>query len=399
MKRILTSVMKEKASLLKTFKIPGIVLFGIILYIILKFFHQEIISTFIILAVTILGSFRLFKESARGILKKQFALDYIAILAILVSVITGEYVVAGILALMITSARTLEDYGVAQAKKSLTKLADRIPNEVILWKNNMIGARLRNNKVKTDDKKLVQKMHAQGYEFENHSYCHENFKKLYKSGGKEAIKNNLVKNDQIIFKATGEYSRFFRPPFWAINKELRSAITASGYRVMMIGDPDINTLDYDDYANHRFGSVLLDRVWHEIGQEERRGRMSHVLVFHESALTRDTLKALIPELKAEGYKFVTLEKLFKKKSAPYGSGMLCAEEIPKVSVPRARPAKIPVRAVYLSVDDVSTERRVAVVEKLVSSTPANAVVIDYKVGRPLSDRWHDGKYPLSGVQS
>ncbi len=149
--------MKEKSALLKTFQIPAIVLLGIILYIILSFSHREIISTLIILAVTILGSFRLFKESLRAILKRHFALDYIAILAILVSLVTQEYIVAAILALMISSGRTLEDYGVAQAKKSLTKLTDRIPNEVILWENNTMGARLSIGKVKKGDEIIVRK--------------------------------------------------------------------------------------------------------------------------------------------------------------------------------------------------------------------------------------------------
>ena len=143
--------MNKKSELLKTFQIPIVVFFGIIIYLILKLLHQETSSILIILTVTALGSFRLFKESFMAFLKKQFALDYIAILAILVSVFTGEYIVAGILALMIASGRTLEDYGVAQAKKSLTKLADRIPNEVILWENNRMGARLSIGKVKKGD--------------------------------------------------------------------------------------------------------------------------------------------------------------------------------------------------------------------------------------------------------
>ncbi|MCL5114102.1 MAG: cadmium-translocating P-type ATPase [Patescibacteria group bacterium] len=149
--------MKEKTALLKTFQIPVIVFLGIILYIILSFLHQETISVLVILIVTILGSFRLFKESLNSILKRQFALDYIAILAILVSLVTHEYIVAGILALMIASGRTLEDYGVAQAKKSLTKLIDRIPNEVTLWKNNKIDTRLNIGKIKIGDEIVIRK--------------------------------------------------------------------------------------------------------------------------------------------------------------------------------------------------------------------------------------------------
>jgi len=149
--------MKQKINLLNAFKIPAIILLGIVFYIIFTVFNLKLLAIFIALFVTLLGSYRLFYETTQAILKKQFALDYIAILAILVSLITQEYIVAAILALMISSGRTLEDYGVAQAKKSLTKLADRIPNEVILWENNTMGAKLSIGKVKKGDEIVVRK--------------------------------------------------------------------------------------------------------------------------------------------------------------------------------------------------------------------------------------------------
>ncbi len=149
--------MKQKINILNAFKIPAIILLGIIIYIILELLKAGTLAIFIALFVTLLGSYRLFYETTRAILKKQFALDYIAILAILVSLVTHEYIVAAILALMISSGRTLEDYGVAQAKKSLTKLADRIPNEVILWENDTMGARLSIGKVKKGDEIIVRR--------------------------------------------------------------------------------------------------------------------------------------------------------------------------------------------------------------------------------------------------
>jgi heavy metal translocating P-type ATPase len=149
--------MNQKISLLNTFRIPAIVLFGIILYISLLILKLETPAILVGLFATLLGSYRLFYETAVSILKKQFALDYIAILAILVALATQEYLVSAILALMISSGRTLEDYGVSQAKKSLTKLAERIPNEVFLWKNGKIGERVKIDKVKKGDEIVIRK--------------------------------------------------------------------------------------------------------------------------------------------------------------------------------------------------------------------------------------------------
>lgn len=149
--------MNQKINLLNAFKIPVIVLLGIIFYIIFILLKLEILAIIIGLFATLLGSYRLFYETAMSILKKQFALDYIAILAILVSLATQEYLVAAILALMISSGRTLEDYGVSQAKKSLTKLAERIPNEVSLWVNNKISDRVKIDKIKKGQEIIIRK--------------------------------------------------------------------------------------------------------------------------------------------------------------------------------------------------------------------------------------------------
>lgn len=149
--------MGQKISLLNTFRIPAIVLLGTVLYVILLILKMETPAILIGLFATLLGSYRLFYETAVSILKKQFALDYIAILAILVSLATQEYLVSAILALMISSGRTLEDYGVSQAKKSLTKLAERIPNEVYLWQGGKIGEKIKIDKVKIGNEIVIRK--------------------------------------------------------------------------------------------------------------------------------------------------------------------------------------------------------------------------------------------------
>lgn len=149
--------MNQKLILLKAFTIPLVILFGIIIYLVLNFFHLTRFAEIIAVLATVLGAYRLFIETFQSIIKKQFALDYIAILAILVSLFTKEYLVAAIIALMLSSGRTLEDYGVAQAKKSLTKLMERIPNEVFLWKSGKIGEKVKIDKVQIGEEILIRK--------------------------------------------------------------------------------------------------------------------------------------------------------------------------------------------------------------------------------------------------
>lgn len=125
--------MQRILSLSKAFKIPLFVLSGILLYSVFSFVHFSQLALISILAAIILGTYRLVIDTLIALIKKQFALDYIALMAVIVSLITGEFLVGSIIALMLSTGETLEDYGAAQAKKSLTDLIDRVPRDVWLW--------------------------------------------------------------------------------------------------------------------------------------------------------------------------------------------------------------------------------------------------------------------------
>lgn len=138
-------------------RIPLTVLIGILAYLVLKFSEQIFLANILIISVTILGSYQLFVETIKDLIKRRFALDYIAILAISVSLYTQQFLVAAILALMITSGRTLEEYAVSKAKKSLTGLIDRIPSEVLLWEKNKSGVKVKIKDVKINQQIFIRK--------------------------------------------------------------------------------------------------------------------------------------------------------------------------------------------------------------------------------------------------
>lgn len=139
------------------FRIPLAVLIGILAYLILKLLNLPSFANIVIISVTILGSYQLVLKTIKDLIKKRFALDYIAILAISVSLYTQQYLVAAILALMITSGRTLEDYAVSQAKKSLTGLIDRIPSEVLLWEKDKAGQKVKIKDVRIGQQIFIRK--------------------------------------------------------------------------------------------------------------------------------------------------------------------------------------------------------------------------------------------------
>ncbi|MBI4138072.1 MAG: cadmium-translocating P-type ATPase [Candidatus Wildermuthbacteria bacterium] len=120
-------------SIVADFKLPVIILTGILVSGALWFFGFGAFASALLVLVAVLGSYDLFREIIGSLLKKQFALDYIAALAIAASLISQEFLVSAVIALMISGGKNLEEYGVARAQRSLRQLADRIPGEVLLW--------------------------------------------------------------------------------------------------------------------------------------------------------------------------------------------------------------------------------------------------------------------------
>ncbi len=167
-------------------------------------------------------------------------------------------------------------------------------------------------------KDLLQTESAQGCEIENHTYGHDNLKKLLDAKGPEAVKASIGKTAGIIKDATGETPRFLRPPFWVITDVVEKLIIAQGYSALKLGRPDINTLDYEDAAKHRPVETLIKRVQHVIELRERRKIFTHVLTFHELPLTVEALKTLIPYFRGKGYRFVLLREVMNKSPAASG---------------------------------------------------------------------------------
>ena len=154
-------LMQKKIHFILTdFRIPTIIILGILVYLILHLFHYSLWGNAVAIAVTVLGAYGLITESVSSLIKKQFALDYIAILAIVVGLITGEYLVASVIALMIATGETLESYGVKQARASLTKLVNRIPQDVLLWEGGKAARKEKIGTIKIGTEIFIRKGEA-----------------------------------------------------------------------------------------------------------------------------------------------------------------------------------------------------------------------------------------------
>lgn len=151
-------ILKNRKIIRGTFGIPLIVFCSIFFYLLIGYiFDNLFIAKCILFFGIFIGSVQSFIIVFSSIVKREFALDYIAVLTIIVSLIAKEYLVCAVIVLMLSGGNALEDYGRAKAKQSLTKLVERIPNKVLIWHQNKPGYQVRIESVNPGQEIYVRK--------------------------------------------------------------------------------------------------------------------------------------------------------------------------------------------------------------------------------------------------
>ena len=84
------------------------------------------------------------------------SLDYIAFLAIATALVTAQYIVALVIVVMLVGGNALEIYATARAKKSLTRLVNRIPTKTLLWHDDSSVTEIDVVKIEVGDKIAVR---------------------------------------------------------------------------------------------------------------------------------------------------------------------------------------------------------------------------------------------------
>ena len=65
---------------------------------------------------------------AKQIIRREFGLDILAVIAMVATLAVGEYIAASIIALMLTGGEALENYAAYRAKRDSRSLLDRGPH-------------------------------------------------------------------------------------------------------------------------------------------------------------------------------------------------------------------------------------------------------------------------------
>ena len=151
------------------------------------------------------------------------------------------------------------------------------------------------NNINDASAEVVKRAYDMGCEINNHSRSHSDMTKL----SSEEIQAEYQYVDDKVFEITGEHTKFFRPPYIAVHQ-----IVFDNIDVPFIAG--IGATDWDDRitAEKRAKTIL------------KQAKDGDIILLHDMVGNSQTVEALdtiIPELKAQGYKFVTVSELFKAK--------------------------------------------------------------------------------------
>lgn len=144
--------------------------------------------------------------------------------------------------------------------------------------------------------KILEKIHDEGHQIANHSYNHPNLKKLPMSD----VKKELESTNKVITDVTNKKVIHFRPPYGALGKTQKEDLKKSlGMESVMW---NICPKDWEKPSNADYIAKFL----------VENAKDNGIVLLHDYGKTAQALKVAIPQIKAKGFEFVTVEELNKK---------------------------------------------------------------------------------------
>ena len=138
----------------------------------------------------------------------------------------------------------------------------------------------------------VKKLHEAGHEIQNHSDTHPHPNSLSYA----ELVNDTAACSEKIYALTGIYPTLYRTPYGEYNDSVIRTIKSLA---MLPIQWDVDSLDWKDPSPQEINNRVLATVG-----------AGSILLFHNDAKnTPEALKTLLPELKKQGYSFVTVSSL------------------------------------------------------------------------------------------
>lgn len=143
--------------------------------------------------------------------------------------------------------------------------------------------------------KVLKRISDEGHEIGNHTYSHL----AESTGNNDKLKSEIEKTEEIIYKITGQNNFLFRPPTGYCSKSAVNMVKDMNYKTIVW---DIDTRDWA----HTKKEDMLANV-------KKFAACGSIILMHDfigyNSPTPEALKIILPWLKANGYRFVTISEM------------------------------------------------------------------------------------------
>ena len=161
------------------------------------------------------------------------------------------------------------------------------------------------NQVKANPR-IARDVANRGHEIASHSVSHADLTRL----GPNGVDKEFANAKSIIKKTTGVTPRTFRPPYGAINQNVKNKAKKYNQPLILWS---VDSLDW----KYRSKSAVHSRVMNNV-------HPGAIVLLHDiHSTTADSLPSILKDLKNQGYEFVTVSELLKLNSnsniGPYSS--------------------------------------------------------------------------------
>ena len=144
------------------------------------------------------------------------------------------------------------------------------------------------------NEKIIKRMNKLDMEIGNHMYSHRIATRLKK----EQVKEEIDKTDKLIYDIIKKYPTLIRPSYGIYNNKLKRIID----RPIILWN--IDTLDWKYHDSKKIANKVFNNLY--------RG---NIILMHDIySATANSLEIIIPKLKANGYRFVTVSELLYYES-------------------------------------------------------------------------------------
>ena len=149
------------------------------------------------------------------------------------------------------------------------------------------------------NKEIVKRQFEEGHEIGNHTYTHINVS----NSGYDKVYEEITKTQEEIKEVIGIEPKLFRPPYRAISRNMCDIIKSKNMNIILWSN-----LDPRDWSN--------PGVYNIVNTIESKVENGNIILLHDynnlrnsKSQTIQALETVIPYLKEQGYKFVTISEM------------------------------------------------------------------------------------------